>query len=156
MDPDWLFLRTLNDCKSAIQNPDDYQLLRATALLRQLLLDANRLLDVVNRDRREKIRFRIADSWQTQHTRLVISMNPSIYTVADGLYPGTSLPNTPVVELSRDQFLKHPVAYASGRYYTVGEIVQHCANILGGVHFGAPQSESEGMLSALQRNCSAV
>jgi tetratricopeptide (TPR) repeat protein len=151
MNADYLFIKTIDECISVTQNPDEYELLRATALLRQLLLDGNRLLDVVNRKRRKKIIFRVADGWQSQLTKTIMSKKPDIFNVADGLLPEASFPNVPIVELNRDQFLKYRIAYANNQYFTIADVILHCSNVMGGVHIGDPRDEHEEILSAVQQ-----
>lgn len=152
LDPDILFLRTVDECRQVLTAPDDYSILRSTALLRQLLLDGNRLIDVVNRSRRERVRFLVCDGWDTPYAKEVLSDNPLVFAVADGLHPERNLlPGVPQREFNRDRFLKFPVVYASGNYYTVGDIITHCANVLGGVHVGSPKTNEEEQLSALQQ-----
>ena len=54
IDSEALFLRTLDDCRSAIAGEDEYELLRSTGLLRQLLIDGRPLVDVVNQKYHKK------------------------------------------------------------------------------------------------------
>ena len=142
MDNDYLFAKTLEDLRKTISSPNDYELLRSTALVRQLLIDGNRLLDVVNRQRRLRIRFKIADTWNTPYTQLVLSRHPLFYAVLDGLHPSSNLTNDPVVEVTREQFLKHPVAIVGGTEITVYDVVDYGAHVQGGVHVGKNKNEA--------------
>jgi hypothetical protein len=59
---DEFFLRTLNDLASRLLPPqDDYDLLKASALIRLLLLDERPLAEQVNESRRMKIHYAVAD-----------------------------------------------------------------------------------------------
>ena len=61
MDADSLFVETLEDLHRSIYTMDEYAVLRASHLIRQLLLDGgNSLVNQVNRTRRLKIEYLIA------------------------------------------------------------------------------------------------
>jgi hypothetical protein len=95
MNPVFLFCRTVEDIGNIIEKPDNYEILRSSALLRQLLVDGNRLVDVVNRQARVKIQFEIADSWETPYTKMVLEHGASFLAVLDGLSPETMLVKAP-------------------------------------------------------------
>ncbi len=62
MNDEALFIRTLNDLHKSINSDDEYEVLRASALIRQLFLDgSNSLFDRVNRTHRTKLLFEIAE-----------------------------------------------------------------------------------------------
>ncbi|MEW4983853.1 MAG: hypothetical protein AB1Y31_11755 [Cycloclasticus sp.] len=149
MNPNKLFCRTIDDIKNVIDTPDDYEILRSSALLRQLLIDGNRLTDVVNKEIRQKIVFRIVDHWETEYTKLVLSHKPSFYAVLDGLTPDVMPNKIQIVELSRDKFFSHKVILTDGKLISIRDIIDHCSNVLGGVHLGDPRSKSQEALSNL-------
>lgn len=150
MHPDQLFIKTLDDINRTIDTGDEYEILRSTALLRQMLLDGRRLVDEVNRKYRMKIKYLVADGWKTPYAKRVMEMNPSFFAILDGLYPGDALLQKPVRTLKRDEFLGYRVCYSEGSYLTVSDLVSHCANVLGGVHVGKARTQEEERLSALQ------
>lgn len=150
MGPIYLFCRTVEDINRAIETPDSYEVLRASALLRQLLIDGNRLVDIVNREARKKIQFEIADSWNTPYTKMVLEHGASFLAVLDGLSPERMILKAPLKRLNRDQFLSHRVVFTQGAFVTVRDIIDHCSNVIGGVHIGAPRTESQKQLSDLQ------
>lgn len=151
MHPTSIFTQTLDDISNVIETPDNYGVLRSSALLRQLLVDRNRLVDVINRGVKVKILFRISDGWDTPYTKLVLEDDPVFFAVLDGLSPNAALlKGAPIKELSRDEFLSHRVVLTNGRYITVRDIIDHCANVMGGVHLGAPKQGSQKSLSNLQ------
>ena len=60
MDPDQLFLKTLSDLERRTgSEASEYDVLRSSALLRQLLLDGSPLVHQVNRHRRLTLVFRV-------------------------------------------------------------------------------------------------
>src|SRR5947208_11895772 len=106
MEPDRLFLMTLQDLQERLSNLDEYGMLRTAGLLRQLLLDEPRLVDLVNRKFRLRIRFAVAD--RRDYMDIIIADGAVFYSVEDGLDPETGRPGNRVV-LGRDKFLKWPV-----------------------------------------------
>ena len=150
MHPDELFCKTIDDIQSVVENPTSYEILRSTALLRQLLLDGNRLVDVVNRQRRLRLRFTIADGWEHPVARMMRSMNPAFLAILDNFQPDAQFPNTNVRDLTRDQLLSYDVMLINGRNYTVANIISHCANVVGGVHIGEPRTPEEHELTSIQ------
>lgn len=132
MHEDELFCRTIDDIQSVVDNPTSYEILRSSALLRQLLLDGRRLVDIVNRERRLRLRFRVADGWEHPVARMMRSMNPVFFGVLDGIDTGAQFPNTPIRELTRDQFLNYNVLLINGHVYTVRDVISFCANVMGG------------------------
>ena len=145
-----LFLKAAEEIDEAASSNDPYRILRASALLRQLLLDNNRLIDVVNRPYKLKIGFMIADSWGSAHTKLVMELKPAFYSILDGLDPDTAIVKRDVIEIGRDQFLSHNVLFCAGSHISVRDCIDHCANVMGGVHFGEAKSDSQKTLSGLQ------
>jgi hypothetical protein len=141
-----LFVSTLDDLQSRLQDPEDeYKMLKAAGLVRQLLLDDRPLMDVVNKAHKIKIKFRV-----TKHpARLgfhideqgVAHVMPSgtMWFILDGIDPDR-FPEYPVEELHRHYFLKVAVMNLKGREVTVKDIIKHAAHSEGGVHLGEPES----------------
>jgi len=150
MHPSNLLVHTIDEIGEVIRAPTNYSILRSSALLRQLLVDGNRLVDVVNREPKLKISYIISDTWDTPFAKLVLEDGPIFYATLDGLSPETVLIKAPTKELSRDTFLSHRVVLAHGKYITVRDIIDHCANVMGGVHYGTPRGEPQVSLSNLE------
>jgi hypothetical protein len=58
-DHEKLLLNTLDDLKGRVDKGDNYNLIRAAGLIRQLLIDENPLIDLVNKNYKLKILFRV-------------------------------------------------------------------------------------------------
>jgi len=80
-----LFVHTINEIGQVIEAPTNYRILRSSALLRQLLVDGNRLVDVVNRDLKLQISYTVSDIWETPYAKLVLEDGPTFYATLDGL-----------------------------------------------------------------------
>jgi hypothetical protein len=145
---DELFLETLRDLgtRTAVE-ASEYDVLRSSALLRQLLLDDDPLVHQVNRDRRLRLVFRTNVSepiWKKAGIE-----PPAFWSRHDGLDPETALVPPEVAELKRDGLLASVVMIVDGRNFTVRDVVDQAAHVLGGVHAGKPREEAQEALSAV-------
>jgi hypothetical protein len=143
-----LLLRTLEDIETRVKSHDPYEVLGLSALIRKLFLDDNPLIDQVNRMYRQKIKFVISDP-NSPYTQLVLSMKPSFYSVQDGLDPETALTNKAKIEVNRDQFFGTMVLMIEGKPYSVREVILFEANVMGGIHAGAPKTDKERALAEI-------
>jgi hypothetical protein len=146
VDAQQLFLATLDDLSARLQDPEDeYKMLRAAGLVRQLLLDKHPLMHKVKKDHRVKIRFRV-----TQHParmglfvddRGVAHALPegSMWFILDGLDPAR-FPEYPVEELDLSHFLSVPTMKVRSGEVTVRDVIRHAAHAESGVHHGAAES----------------
>jgi len=147
MDSDLLFIKTLDEIKETTISPEAYGVLRSTALLRQMLIDGNRLVDVVNQKRRLKLRFTLSDEWESKLNNVALKTGAIFVGVLDGICPEFKSEETPLLNLSISQFLTFRVIFIRGHFITVHEIIDHCAHVIGGVHIGSPKTEKEALLS---------
>ena len=149
MDGNRLFLHTLDDLKSRLRpGVPEYEVMRIAGLLRKLLLDENRLVDMVNRTRRIKVEFLINDApaiWQ-----LFPDERPLFWSIQDGLDPATSLSITQPRALKRDAFLAKVVMIFRKREITVRDVTAQVANVAGDIHLGAPNNETQATLRNLE------
>lgn len=151
MDIETLFLHTCDDLEMRISSNDDYILLGASKLIRQLFLDGDKsLVDLVNRKTRIKLKFEVIDVEKFLEIFQTPEMPPFEFVgVQDGLDPDT-IPNPPRKIVNRDDFFQLPLQISGGKSFTVREIVLHQANSMGGVHAGAyagePKDDTEKLL----------
>lgn len=145
---DEFFCNAIDEIQGVVDNPSSYGILRSSALLRQLLLDRERLVDVVNRDRHVRLRFKVADGWERAE-RIAQLTNLQFIGVFDGIHPD-GLPNARIRDLTRDQFLNYNVLRVNGRTLTVRDVLLHCAHVDGGVHFGRPRTPEQQILTSIR------
>jgi hypothetical protein len=129
-----LFVNTTVDLKERQEKGTEYDLIRASGLLRQLLFDGSPLVDQVNKDYRLKIRFK------TQKNNIDFSKK----TMWNGVEAETIIgvrwikPNHNDEEylsyLTITDFLKYPVIYFADQDFTVLDILKLCAHFYGGIH----------------------
>jgi hypothetical protein len=157
MTPDELFLCTLEDLEIKLgglewveraDRRQEYGLVAAAALLRKLLLDGDRLVDLVNRARRIKLRYRI-QGWPFMSGSSLAGYRVAVRR--RGLPAGLPIVTpdaSPEVaellaprELAREEFLATPVVKWNGVPVTAGGLIRYVANVGGGVHIGRPRKK---------------
>jgi hypothetical protein len=126
-DEEHFFLSTLQDIDFKTAAGDRYSLIRASGLLRQVLLD--KFLHMVNRNYKLPIKFNTIDFHNKPPTDIAISahwqnLDPSYF------------PGAKTIQCSLDQFLGAPCLVFQGNEATVKDLIKACANAKGGVHLG--------------------
>lgn len=147
MDSDQLFLQTLDELKVRLaQTPDEYSVIRIAAILRQLLLDEQPLVEQVNRGRQTKLRFRFYEA------ALPAMPGATLVAATISIQPG---PNPPtggrVVEGTLKQLLAAPAAYFKGRLASVRDVIRYGANVAGGVHHSSAKTDQDQALLGFGR-----
>lgn len=145
MELEELFIHTVDDLRTKVEAGDDYSILRATALLRQLLMDGHSLTHQVNRTYRIRLGFEVCGR---SYRDIMLSTNPDFYSSLDGIHKSGLLAGS-VEPISLDQLLSEPVLVSDGQVFTVGDLIRHGANVDGGVHRGQPRNDLEQALSDL-------
>ncbi|HCG02027.1 MAG TPA: hypothetical protein DEV93_15970 [Chloroflexi bacterium] len=138
-----LFLQTLLDLEQRLLQADEYALLRAAALLRQLLLEEHPIAIEVNRSCRLKLTFTVTD--MGPYFEMLLQDGATFYSTEDGLDPGTA-PFGQSLYLTRDQFLKRRVMVVNGSILSVHDVIDQLAHIEGGVHVGTARTAKEKAL----------
>lgn len=135
-----LFTRTLQHLHKAINSSDEYEVLRGSALIRQLFLDGGiSVFDQVNRHYRKKIEFEIVD----HNPPTIGGVDFDIWCVVDGIDPQVAPLHMPRVKLKRDDFLTQIIAIVDGNKYSIKDLIKYVANVMGGVHSGNAKDERE-------------
>lgn len=146
-----LYVRTIQDLKERCESLDRYDLLRASALMRQLLFDDEPLIHAANREAKMKIRFTIVP-WTEPHVivneseidisqnalRRMLANDAWVWSPIDpipGLIPGIPIPT---VTVKVDDFMKAICLRRGPTRITVRQVIKFCANVKGGVHRGDP------------------
>jgi hypothetical protein len=151
VDPDALFLRTLDDLEQRIVATDEYEVLLAAALLRKLLLDSHPLVDQVNAAHRLKLRFRI--NGPTAYEEMILRDGAVFLSLEDAIDPELDHPPGLMspIEATRDQLLARRVMVLNGESITVHHLIDHLAHIEGAVHKSDPREQRELVLSQAAR-----
>lgn len=147
MDDETLFIRTLSDIHKSINSDDEYEVLRASALIRQLFLDgSNSLFDRVNRTYRTKLEFEIAEF----DNPVKLPFKPAIWTSFTELTPKEAPLHWVRKKVNRDKFFALIVASVENHDYSVRELIKFAANMMGGVHSGSSADDKGKKLENLK------
>jgi hypothetical protein len=134
VDPEKLLLKSLDDLRSRLAAGRHYDMLRAAAIIRQLILDTSPLVHAANRAHQLKIRF------------LLPSATPIDGTDRDFALRGYGGGPGPRREASLDDFLAYDILRLNADVYTTRDIIRAAALKEGGVHF---EGQSEPRLVRL-------
>ena len=133
-----LFLETLNDLVGRISSGTRYDLLRASALVRQLLTDSGSLISAVNR------RYRLKLSFET-----LGDAAPPLQPDAWWRNPDPSgFPGAQTEVRNLDQFLAFRCLGKGDYAAKVVHVISAAANVKGGVHLGRPDSPEDEIVLA--------
>jgi len=134
-----LFLIRFNQLRECLESQNEENMLLLSQVIRQLLVDGSRLLDIVNRDPKLPITFRVGMSSREREEEMSSLGLPSPSVHFLGAFP----PNEIKRDIKLKSFLKFPMANYKGQHFSVKSLVKTCANRLGGVHIGESASDSE-------------
>lgn len=149
-----LFVETLIDMDQKLRsNPSEYDLLKVAGLLRPILLDNPPLLDSAGAATSLDAKFRVVKpgpvqiapevkremdaAWAKLHeTRPEVKRVDIAVSIRGDLLTGEpSEPGDQVLELSRQDFLNHPIGFILNDVdYSVESMLRVAANSLGGIH----------------------
>lgn len=133
-DAEALLVRSVHELYEMTIAADWYKLLKASAVLRLLLIDG--LCDRANKRHRKTIRFLVLNG-----DALPFAVDQFWRTLSPGEW---SHPSHQV--LSRHQFLRTPILKTNDGEITVSDCIEANANAGGGVHFGKPRTDAESLL----------
>jgi hypothetical protein len=132
-----LFLDTVRDIQSKIVENNRYSITRASALLRQLLIDESPLIHQVNRRHRLKLEFETID----------FTMKPPLKPLLHWQNLDASpFPRARKVRIDLDGLLRAQCLTFKEHEYSVLDILKACAHLKGGVHSGTPKTDKEEAL----------
>lgn len=140
---EWLFLETMADVTRKLTSASRYDLVRLSALLRQLLCDNPPLAQEVNRKFKLDLVFEVAIK-----QRQSVPEPQAVLTNWRSLYPDTQ---EEVTGVDRDRFLKLGTITHGGVDCTVGDIIDVVAHAFGGVHHGQLWSNGNRVLAVLKK-----
>jgi hypothetical protein len=149
VDADKLFLERSKEIEKLVQSNSEFDVLRLSAALRQLLLDSPPLIHEVNRDRRLKVSFEVGD----------FTIQPNAHTevlfLEDGVDPETRRsPLLPRREVRLEGFLGHKMLYLKGKPHSVRDVITHGANVAGGVHRTTNPEERHKLIADFSKSIS--
>lgn len=147
MDVDSLFLASVKDLERYAAAGDDYSMLRAAALLRQVLMDESPLAHQANRERRLRLRFPVCGR---KYAETVLAAGPVFYSRLGAIHRSGSQGHD-LEEIPLDAFLSTTVLKLGNNVVSVGDLISISANVLGGVHRGAARGAKEQSVEDFNR-----
>lgn len=134
------FSRTVDDLRDRSLGPaEEYSMLRASGLIRQMLMDREPLAPRVAKRLGMPLRFEVADF---DASRIYESARiPPSATWANPSPIGES-----GVAVDLPGFLAHKVATIASESFTVRDVVRAVAHVHGGVHYFSPENDREQRL----------
>ena len=139
-----LFIESLADLRDRISKPSRYDNLKASAILRQLLVDDHPLLHLVNREYHHKTHFRTRQLEHIEPLKVIDGqVQPGMIINIEKIVPLENEPEENLEQLTIDQFLGKRCLIYNQYLYNVIDIIKINANIQGGVHAGAPKENNE-------------
>lgn len=140
---EWLFVHSLGDMTEKLTRASRYDLIRLSALLRQLLCDSPPLALEVNRTFKLNVMFEVGiKNAQT------IAESDALVTAWRTLYPLTQAEATGV-DLGR--FLRLQTITHAGVVCTVKDVIGVVAHAFGGVHYGQLWDDGNRALAILEK-----
>jgi hypothetical protein len=131
-----LFEELLLELQVLINSPLEYDQIKSSRVLRQLLIDGDALVHLVNRELRASPSFTV----QTDAPARADNFYPEIYPAAESVESA---------ELRLQDFLKHSVGTDSQGTITVRDVIKYAAIVLGGVHFKEAESSQYRRLAEI-------
>ncbi|WP_394415714.1 hypothetical protein [Roseateles sp. BYS78W] len=119
-----------------------------SALLRKLLIDGTPLLALVNRRFKQRVRFGVL---LPRGPVALPSGPPEFWMVGDAIWPKVQGTFGPPAQVSLDEFLSMPIVLALGHKLTVRDVIHYGAHVHGAVHAGAPSSEKDRRMLAIEQ-----
>lgn len=147
-----LFIKKLSELERLSTSNDNYSLLQASAILRQLYLDGSPLIGIVNKEFKLKIRIRTTTLSQEIFDILGIDAI-SMFFLGDDIEADCLIKNPKsIIELSPNDFMRHKVAFVNDTFFTVSDIIKLGAHS-GGVHHHI-QDEQHKIMSNISNQLS--
>lgn len=142
------FLNTIDELKERLSKLTEYDILKASGLLRQLLIDGYSLVDQINKIYRVKIQYCVQKSFEfPELNSLPDGSEPKVLYGMNFILPIEGSSNIELLNLS--DFLKYEVLQYQSENFTVLDVIKICANKYGGIHVEDVKKSREKSLDVL-------
>lgn len=139
MSPDQIFKIRYDEMALSLQRQQSEDMLKIAQSLRQILVDGDPLLHVVNKERQLKVKFTVGMSVQDISEEMAGLGLP----IPDTHILGEFRTYRPHKDIKIDNLLSFKVVKHDGDYYSVKDVIKTCCNRLGAVHYGNPENDEE-------------
>jgi len=130
-----LYLGTIEDLEARLAKSTEYDIIRAAALLRHLLIDGPPLVHLANRGPRLRLVFRefqVPDLSHLGHWGIPWNSGDNV-----------DFPSNNLVDL--DRLLASKCLFVKGHHFSVIELIKLWAYVRGGVHSGKPDEREQAI-----------
>lgn len=139
------FINSAEDLKIRAEKGSQYDLIKASGILRQFLIDSPSLIDRANERHKKKILFTTNRKENLESKAVIqdgVQWEPMI--TVRFIEPKDK---EFISELKRPQFLQYQVFHFEDHIFTIKDIIKIAANVLGGVHYDKPKTNEDRLLA---------
>ena len=148
-----IFVNIMFDLNERYERRTEYDLLKASGLIRQLIVDHNSIVEQVNKNYKLKILFRVQERSKMPVER--IKEDGTVWKVLYGMTFITAKENSLSIELlNKDAFFKYDLLTYHEEVFNVLDIIKICANKYGGIHYDENKNLKEQSLDTTHRGFS--
>jgi hypothetical protein len=144
-----IFLNIISELKKRYENQTEYDILKASGLIRQLLVDSNPIIEQVNRKYKLKITYRVQERIKLPFERF--NEDGTAWKPLYGIVFITPQENSPVELLNRDDFFKYELLSYHNEMINVLEVIKICANKYGGIHYDEKRNLKESSIDVTHK-----
>ena len=138
------FIETIIDIIQKLNNGRRYDIIKASGLLRQLLLDKEPLVYIINRKFKVKLEFEVIE----YRDKLPIDDGR---TELHAKFLNPNFPGAKTVKTSLKEFLSINCLEYKSTTITIKEIIKYCSHVKGGIHTGKPEDDIDITLISLDK-----
>ncbi|RZN80967.1 MAG: hypothetical protein EVB11_11050 [Winogradskyella sp.] len=146
MNREELFLERVNELKERLDSQKEYDILCASNLVFQLILDKNKELANIVNTNDIQIEYSIAES-EMYNNMVKMGMTPDTLHTLDGIYPPKAMTRHKVKTVTLDEFMNTVVIRQHGTDYTVNQVIETVTKVLGARHAGDAWKDYESILA---------
>lgn len=149
-----IFLHSMVDLEEILDMANTYKILRASGIIRQLLIDSNSLVDQINREYKLKIIFRVQQKPIITERKDENGKILHQWFLVTFIFPDKNSKNVEL--LKKQDFLKYKLLSFGVDEFSVLEVIKICANKYGGIHSDDIVDEREKLLDKLNSTVSLL
>ena len=143
------FIETINDIQEKLKTNRKYEIIKASGLLRLLLLDAEPLIIKINKKFQLKLEFEISDYKEKLPVETNLELN--LVNLDVSKFPGAKTVKANLKELLAIKCMIYKTTEIS-----VKDLIKYCAHIKGGIHFGNPEDDIDESLISVDEQLKMV
>lgn len=146
-----VFFNTIEELKTRIDEPSEYNILKSSGLIRILLVDGNSLVNQVNKEFRVKINFKVQQRFDIPEGEpLPNGVIPKPLFGVNFILPSEE--STSIELLNIKEYFKYTVAFYEGNEFSVLDVIKICANKYGGVHLDDVKTLKEKFIDGMHNH----